>query len=90
MRGNEIVSGHRIRCYDNGKTADHFTVVYMDWREGEYFQTVGMSSLPFHPQGVGQHCEAKIGKHLGKRIPFASLPEDCQKLVLQDLEEPNN
>jgi hypothetical protein len=30
---------------------------------------------------------ASIGRsnHLGKRIPFAELPEDCQRLVVQDL-----
>jgi hypothetical protein len=46
---------------------------------------VGMSSNPFHPQGFGQHCSAMPGKHLGKRVPLASLPPDCQALVGQDL-----
>lgn len=61
---------------------------------------VGMSSFPFHPQGYGQHGESDgpcdlakrgswppaIGRknHLGRRITFESLPEDCQKLVLSD------
>jgi len=64
-----------------------------------WFQYVGMSALPFHPQGVGMHGEYKrqidvnkwgyapaMGRknHLGKRIPFTQLPPDCQRLVLSD------
>ncbi len=57
----------------------------------------GMSAEPFHPQGFGQHGEsdrgpvdypvARLGRrnHLGKRILFADLPPDCQRLVVQDL-----
>lgn len=49
-----------------------------------------MSSMPFHPQGFGQHGEIEDprgGKHLGKRIKFAELPEDCQKLVVSDYKD---
>lgn len=64
------------------------------------YQYVGMSANPFHPQGFGQHgdirhrpVDAQDGppprpgrkNHLGRRIRFADLPEDCRKLVLQDL-----
>lgn len=61
-----------------------------------------MSERPFHPQGFGQHGEIDLfpsqlkqlrkGKgqrlfsHLGKRIDFEDLPEDCKKAVKQDLE----
>jgi hypothetical protein len=64
---------------------------------------LGMSANPFHPQGFGQHgwskehpCDVINGwppamgrKHpnLGKRIPFAELPKDCQSLVLQDYKD---
>lgn len=64
------------------------------------FPYVGMSSRPFHPQGFGQHGETRdkpcdvdrwgfppaMGRtgHLGKRIPFADLPDDCRKLVMGD------
>jgi hypothetical protein len=63
------------------------------------FAYAGMSTEPFHPQGFGQHGESDRGpadfppcrlggrNHLGKRIRFADLPPDCQKLVLQDLAE---
>jgi hypothetical protein len=61
---------------------------------------VGMSAHPFHPQGFGQHGASKgqpcdvnrhgfapaIGRkcYLGRRIAFADLPPDCQRLVLSD------
>lgn len=76
-----------IRCYDNnGKTADRYTVVYMDYPENRHntFSAVGMNDEPFHPQGIGQHCMATPGRHLGKRIPFSKLPKDCQQVVLND------
>jgi hypothetical protein len=78
-----------IKIYDNGgKTADRYTVVYMTERERDgTYAAVGMSEQPFHPQGFGQHCTAMPGPHLGKRIPFAALPLDCQRLVRQDLQE---
>ena len=87
---DETVNGQRIRCYDNGdKTCDRYTVVYIDQPENavvHLFYGVGMSASPFHPQGFGQHSTVKTGRHLGKRIAFKDLPEDCQKLVKQDTE----
>jgi hypothetical protein len=82
----------RIRVYDNGgKTFDRYTVAYLETAfisratgKKEY-EFVGMSAYPFHPQGFGQHGECGIGRHLGKRIKFADLPEQCQRLVLSDL-----
>ena len=61
-----------------------------------------MSAHPFHPQGFGQWgsvrgapCDTVKGWppamarrcRLGKRIPFADLPEDCRKLVARDYRE---
>jgi hypothetical protein len=95
---NEVIEGQPIRVYDNGgETCDRYTVVFMnraDWgftakyiRETgrDFYPSLGMSSAPFHPQGFGQHSECKVGKHLGKRIPFTELPEDCRKLVRRQL-----
>lgn len=63
------------------------------------FVYVGMSERPFHPQGYGSHGSSQtqidvskwgfapaMGRknHLGKRIPFDAMPEDCRKLVLSD------
>jgi hypothetical protein len=98
-----------IRCYDNGGvdnggSIDRYTVVYTgNYRRGKgWFQYVGMSESPFHPQGFGQHGEnptqidvnkwgfaPAMGRknHLGRRIPFTQLPPDCQKLVLSDYKD---
>ena len=84
----------KIRCYDNGgETYDRYTVVYTGnyaCKTGGSHWYVGMSGKPFHPQGYGMHGESDIQidypsyKHLGKKISYEQLPEDCQQLVLQD------
>lgn len=90
---NELVNGQRIRCYDNGgETADRYTVAYLDQPETwgtlrgseSGFSMLGMSERPFHPQGFCQHTSGHVGRHLGKRIAFASLPVDCQSAVKND------
>lgn len=83
-------------------TCDRYTAIYAGKYRGKgWFQYVSMSGAPFHPQGVGMHGEhptqvdapygfpPAIGRscHLGKRIPFTDLPEDCQKLVLHGYKE---
>ncbi len=80
-----------VRCYDNEGPADHYTVVFTGRYAGrEGCDYLGMSAQPFHPQGIGQHgsSEHMIDRprygHLGKRISFRDLPEDCQTLVLSD------
>ena len=99
---NETVNGNSIRVYDDSgpdSTADRYTVVFMNRAEWgftreyirqtgrDFYPCLGMSAAPFYPQGVGQHSACKLGRHLGKRIKFAELPEDCQKAALQDLSE---
>lgn len=82
-----------VRCYDNGgKTFDRYTVVFTGRykKSGRYFEYLGMSAQPFHPQGFGQHGESSrpvdrpTYSHLGKKISFNDLPEDCKQCVLQD------
>lgn len=68
-------------------------------RTGGYHLFVSMNGAPYHPQGICMHGEdltqcdivnghwpPSIGRkcHLGKRIVFADLPEDCKKVVLHD------
>jgi hypothetical protein len=79
----------RVRIYDDPKYVDRYTVVFMDLPEKDpnTFACVSMSKEPFHPQGFGQHSTAMPGSHLGARIDFRDLPRDCQKLVLQDIED---
>jgi len=58
-----------------------------------------MSASPFSPQGVGMHDTSPdqydtgrsgwapgMGRkcHLGRRIPFDSLPDDCKRAAIQD------
>lgn len=70
--------------------------------DGEYSYRA-MSANPYSPQGVGiwgasknSHCDVDkwgfapaMGRkcHLGKRIPFDTLPDDCRNLVLRDYKE---
>ena len=85
----------RIRCYDNGgKTYDRYTVVYTgNYRGRKGCDYVGMSGHPFHPQGFGQHgwdlnvIDRPTYSHLGKKIEFEDLPEDCKRLVIDDYKE---
>ena len=83
-----------VRCYDNGgKTADAYTVVftgnYTKWTHGEHW-VLGMSGNPFYPTGICMLnsyrylIDYPTYSHLGKKIGFKKLPEDCQKAVLQD------
>lgn len=82
-----------IRCYDNGgETIDRYTVAYTGHyprKTKGWFDYVGMNSQPFH--GVGMHGQNEFNQidrptysHLGKKIKFSDLPEQCQKLVMQD------
>jgi hypothetical protein len=83
-----------VRCYDNtGETIDRYTVVFTGrytHKTNDEFWNLSMSGAPFHPQGFGQHgfgdrpIDRPTYSHLGRKIAFTSLPEDCQKLVLQD------
>jgi hypothetical protein len=73
-----------VRIYDNGGvTADRFTAVFMNEpeRAANLYGAYGMSEKPYHPQGVGQYCSATPGRHLGRRIKYNDLTEDCQKLI---------
>lgn len=55
------------------------------WGSTKNQPTDTMGEKPGHwywPPAMGRKC-----RHLGKRIPFAELPEDCRKLVLRDYRE---
>lgn len=83
----------RIRCYDSDGYGDRYTVVFTgNYRRktGGQYMYLGMDDQPFHPLGIGMHGHSNIqidrpsSRHLGKRIAFATLPSDCQKLVISD------
>lgn len=80
-----------LAIFDDPRTCDRYTVFYVDVEDG-YLSYVGMSGAPFHPQGFGQHGEMQAhevaqyryhNKHRYAR--WSALPEDCKKLVRQDL-----
>lgn len=86
---NELVNGQKIRCYDDPDTVVRYTVVYMDVPENPpgTFMCYGLNEHPFNPAyGIAQHASATPGRHLGRRIRFQDLPEDCQRLVQRDLQ----
>lgn len=82
-----------LRCYDNGgKTYDRFTILPPRWesddwkhrtRDGLLWQGIASCETPFHPMGFGMHIEAAAGSHLGKRVPFESLPADVRQFARQ-------
>jgi hypothetical protein len=77
-----------VRIYDNGgETADRFSVCFpWDIVEGTAFVAcVGMSEAPYHPQGFCQHCTALEGEHLGKRIDYVDLNDDCARVIREEL-----
>lgn len=86
-----------VRCYDNGGpdkkdgSIDRYTVVFSgNYKDRKGCDYLAMNGAPFHPQGFGQHgwnqnvIDYPTYGHLGKKIHFTNLPEDCQILVLRD------
>lgn len=47
---------------------------------------LGMNESPYSPQGFCQHSYGIPGRHNGKKIEFEDLPDDCQKIVKEELE----
>ena len=94
------LSPRYIRCYDNnGETYDRYTVIFTKKRIGGgkhkhgQFVYVGISENPYHPLGFYQHgfSDCSIDhpsySHLGKKIQFLKLPDDCQKAIIQEYNE---
>lgn len=86
-----------VHVYDNGGmdkaggSCDRYTVVFTGNYAGrEGCDYLSMSGAPFHPQGIGQSgwsqnvIDSPSYGHLGKKIHFKDLPEDCQILVLRN------
>ena len=95
MNATEKRYGTVLRIYDNGgKTCDRYTIIPPRWAGADYrenypgsWQAIGANAAPFHPQGFGMHVSAAPGPHLGKRIPWGSLPADVQKFARQAFPE---
>jgi len=75
-----------VEIYDLPGTIDRLTVVFpWDCDEHGFCAMVGMSFEPFHPQGFCQHTNGMNGPHLGKRISYVDLNDDCAKVVRMEL-----
>ena len=84
----------KIRLYDNGgETADRYTVVFTGRIPGKGTGQCwgrGMSSDPFHPQGIGTWFEydrmidCPTYSHIGKKIKFEDAPAQVQKSIVVD------
>lgn len=89
----------RVRVYDNrGKTVDRYIVLFEDMPDPQIDEeapvrpygpreALTMSGAPTHPQGVSQWVDARPGPWLGRRTPFASLPEHIQQHVIERASE---
>ena len=80
----------KVKIYDNGgETCDRYTACYTGTRTGS-FGVRGMSSAPFHPQGVGmwseypQRVDHPKYSHLGKPAKWENLPADVRFCIWQD------
>jgi hypothetical protein len=83
MKTENIPDVGRVRCYDNdGKTLDRYTVVLMDQPERKP-DTYGAIAASEHGLGVLMYVTAQPGRHLGRRIPFDSLPIAARNYALQ-------
>lgn len=95
MRNTITHNGRRLVCriFDAGDAQfDRYTVAFKGYRVdrlGMIYPYIASSIHPFHPQGFGQHGEARqflTGRHLGRRIAFEQCPPDVQKFILQQFE----
>lgn len=71
-----------LRIYDNkGATMDSITCVFMDEPERGHnnYQALAMS---WNCVAFCQHTTAMPGRHLGKRVNFEDISEECQNAII--------
>ncbi len=99
-RINRYTVVYMNRPYSRGSSAPHtgqtaytprFSSQAHNHRNEPYdtctYSALVMSAAPYHSKGFCQHEQTQPGIHLGKRITFKLLPNDCQQAVLRELEE---
>lgn len=80
-------------CYDDPYSADRYTLIESGRCFGRcygfYWRYISASSMPSNPCGIWLHGELKQqpGPHLGKRVPFKSLPEEVQRTYQNEYEQ---
>lgn len=93
IKNTILVNGKRKVCriIDNGgETFDRYTIAFRAERVRGMltYPYLAASANPFHPQGLGQHGEAREfikGRNLGKRVRFDDIPSDVQKFILRNI-----
>jgi hypothetical protein len=91
-RKNSLMPGgipRYVRCYNQSASADQYTVIFTKKRLQEQgdFMYLGMSANPYDSQGICQHgfmIDAKVYSHLGKKIGFSDLPNDCREIIIKE------
>jgi hypothetical protein len=74
-----------LRVYDNGgKSIDRYTVVGVDG-ERDNDNMKSMLGVSEGGRAFSQFCRGHEGRHLGKRLPFASLDDDTRAHILSRL-----
>lgn len=65
------------KVYDNGgQTFDRYTIIFK-----EHSEALGLSDNCDRPQGFSQFGVAIEGRHLGRQISSADLPENVRNHV---------
>lgn len=85
VRGDRDKPTDVLSVYDTGpeSTSDRYTVVLSPQRgwqkelRGAY-QCIALSSNPNSPQGFSQFSSCMLGKHLGRRVEWSTLPQNIR------------
>jgi hypothetical protein len=97
VKNTVTINGKRYVCriFDNGGqsveggTLDRYTIALKGKRDlaGRIFYPyLAASENPFH--SFGQHGESRyflVGKYLGRRVSFDSLPHDVKRFITDNL-----
>lgn len=76
-----------LRVYDNGgKTVARYSVAGVETGAKDTLRLVPMLGCSTGGRLYSEFCEGHEGRHLGKRVPFASLDSDTRAHILSRLE----
>ena len=83
---SKVIRANVRAVYDAGpEQNDRYTVVLKPVWEANpgHSQCLGFNAQPTHPSyGISQFSECVVGRHLGKKIKFADLPEHLREHVV--------
>jgi len=90
---NEGCPSEIVAIYDSPDFWDRYTVVYGSpfKKNGEdFYECLGLSENPNHPQGFSQWSECMMGDHLGKSIEWDELPDNVKDHIRSRFSEATN